>query len=56
MGSRAGLDGCGKSHPSTEFEPRTVQSVAVYPERLAIFFSSSASSSTPQCVMTTAGL
>ena len=25
---RAGLDGCGKSHPSPGFDPRTVQPVA----------------------------
>ena len=25
---RAGLDGCGKSHPSPDFDPRTVQPVS----------------------------
>jgi hypothetical protein len=28
MGPRAGLDGYGKSRPPSEFDPRTVQSVA----------------------------
>ena len=28
VGPRAGLDGCGKSHPIPGFDPRTVQSVA----------------------------
>ena len=28
VGSRAGLDGCGKSRPPPEFDPRTVQPVA----------------------------
>jgi hypothetical protein len=28
VGSRAGLDGCGKSHPPPGFDPRTVQPVA----------------------------
>ena len=28
MGPRSGLDGCGKSHPSPGFDPRTVQPVA----------------------------
>jgi hypothetical protein len=28
MDPRAGLEGCGKSGPSTEFDPRTVQPVA----------------------------
>jgi hypothetical protein len=28
MGSRAGLDGCGKSPPLAGFDPRTVQRVA----------------------------
>ena len=28
MGPRAGLDGCGKYHPSPGFDPRTVQPVA----------------------------
>jgi hypothetical protein len=28
VGPRAGLDGCGKSRPSTLFDPRTVQPVA----------------------------
>ena len=28
LGSRAGLEGCGKSHPTPGFDPWTVQSVA----------------------------
>ena len=28
VGPRAGLDGCGKSHPPPGFDPRTVQPVA----------------------------
>ena len=28
VGPRAGLDGCGKSRPPPEFDPRTVQPVA----------------------------
>jgi hypothetical protein len=28
VGPRAGLDGCGKSHPAPGFDPRTVQPVA----------------------------
>jgi len=28
VGYRARLDGCGKSHPLLEFDPRTVQTVA----------------------------
>jgi hypothetical protein len=24
----AGLDGCGKSHPPAEFDPRTIQTIA----------------------------
>ena len=28
VGPRAGLDGCGKSRPSSEFDPWTVQPVA----------------------------
>ena len=28
VGSKAGLDGCGKSHPPPGFDPRTVQLVA----------------------------
>ena len=28
VGSRAGLDGCGKSRPPPEFDPRSVQPVA----------------------------
>jgi len=29
VGPKAGLDGCGKSHPSPGFDPRTVQRVAI---------------------------
>jgi len=28
VGPRAGLDGCGKSHPPLGFDPRTVQPIA----------------------------
>ena len=28
VGPRAGLDGCGKPHPTPGFDPRTVQPVA----------------------------
>jgi hypothetical protein len=29
VGSRAGLDGCGRSRPPPGFDPRTVQPVAI---------------------------
>jgi hypothetical protein len=35
VGLSAGLDGCGKSHPSLGFDPQTVQLVASVPITLS---------------------
>jgi hypothetical protein len=36
MGSRAGMDGCGKFRPPPGFDPRTVQPIANYSTDWAI--------------------